>query len=169
MQALYGNLSVFSKLSLQICVRKGVRQELIHRDDAPFPFQVGHDDLGDMEFGHDLPAGAAGRTGAGRIGDDGNSRKVPLPFGYGLEDSRPFGTVAQGITGILDIAAAIDLPRRGQDSGADGKMRIRAVRMSAVGFRFFYEFFISHSDRHPFKWSMTRSAVCCHLSGGRAL
>ena len=60
-----------------------------------------------MEFGHDLTAGAAGRTGSVCIGDDGQGRKLPLPFRDGFEDGRPFGTVAHRIAGVLDIAAAV--------------------------------------------------------------
>ena len=113
--------------------------------------QIGHDNPWNAKLGHDLTAGTAGRARPFRISYDSQGFKAPLPFGKGLKNGRPFGAVTQGVAGVLDVAAAKNPARLHQDGSADGKMRVRAVRMAAIVDSQFDKVGITHKWRAPFK------------------
>ena len=87
------------------------------------------------EFPEDLPAGAARRRRRLGVGDDGDAREVPMPFGDRLEYCDALGTDRQAIGRVFDITAGDDGASRAFQRCTDQEMRIRRVRVQANGTR----------------------------------
>lgn len=115
--------------------KAALRQHLAQREDLVIRRRFAVDDeevVRVTEFGHDLPADAAGRTVllqrlAFRAADDGDGGEILLALAHSLEKRGALGAVGGTEAAVFDVAAGVDPALLRQKRRADGPVGIRAV------------------------------------------